>query len=71
VSRRLGIGLLWLGVLVRAAGGRLLSPLAGGSGWADVWKARRTWMRGYPPGEAAGPSTAELGSPSPAPPGGR
>ncbi|MGH3736265.1 MAG: glycosyltransferase family 2 protein [Micromonosporaceae bacterium] len=38
--RRVGLGLLAGGVLLRA----LLSP-----GWREVWRARRVWLSGWPP----------------------
>jgi GT2 family glycosyltransferase len=48
VRRPLGIALLWLGVGVRAllASGR---RRRGHVMWPETWKARGTWLRGYPP----------------------
>ena len=66
--RRLGLALLWLGVGVRAVGGLVRSPVARRSGWIAVWKARRTWMRGYAYRESAAASTAELSVTRHAPP---
>ena len=66
--RRLGLALLWLGVGVRAVGGLVRSPVARRSGWIAVWKARRTWMRGYAYRESAAVSTAELSVSRHAPP---
>jgi GT2 family glycosyltransferase len=40
-ARTLGLGLLLAGVALRA--------LRGGSMWPVVWRARRAWLRGYPP----------------------
>lgn len=58
-QRPLGVGLLWLGVGLRALlarVGRLGSPAgAGRAMWRGVWRERRSWLQGYP---ASGPGRA-------------
>jgi N-acetylglucosaminyl-diphospho-decaprenol L-rhamnosyltransferase len=50
-KRQLGLGLLWLGVGLRALLGSVgqRDSESGGGLWRGVWRARRTWLRGYPP----------------------
>ena len=56
--REAGIALVLLGVGARALVARLLARRASArlDAWRDVWRARRTWLRGYPD---AAPSTPE------------
>ncbi|HEY7603504.1 MAG TPA: glycosyltransferase family 2 protein [Gaiellaceae bacterium] len=60
-KRELGLGLLWAGVGLRslaatAAGQRSKS---GPGLWRGVWRARRTWIRGYPPVAEPTPVSSE------------
>ncbi|MGH3072194.1 MAG: glycosyltransferase family 2 protein [Gaiellaceae bacterium] len=53
--RELGIGLLLAGVGLRALAPRSLQGKNGGqpSAWREVWRARRSWLEGYPQPEHA------------------
>jgi hypothetical protein len=50
-KRELGLGLLWTGVGLRALAATLARRRSeSGPGlWRGVWRARRAWIRGYPP----------------------
>jgi GT2 family glycosyltransferase len=48
VERPLGLGLLWLGVGLRALFARVGSNSESRSAWPQVWQARRRWLAGYP-----------------------
>jgi GT2 family glycosyltransferase len=46
--RHVGLALLWAGVGLRAALGKLPGPMATGAQWIPVWRARGEWLHGYP-----------------------
>lgn len=49
----LGVGLMWLGVALRLTAAQLAAPFTGPRGhdraayWSEIWRARRTWLKGY------------------------
>jgi hypothetical protein len=47
-SRPIGLGLLWLGVGLRALFANVTPRAGGHSEWHRVWRARRRWFAGYP-----------------------
>jgi GT2 family glycosyltransferase len=47
-ERPLGLGLLWVGIGLRALVARVSSDRGSRSEWSVVWRARRRWFAGYP-----------------------
>ena len=54
-KRELGLGLLWAGIGVRALMAAVRPGHVGASKWREVWRARRSWLKGYPDPSATGP----------------
>jgi hypothetical protein len=51
-QRQVGLGLLWLGVGLRALVANVTPRAGRQSGWSQVWGARQRWLAGYPPVDA-------------------
>jgi len=60
VRSRVGLGLVALGVGLRALRARVRDGTAGESGWPTLWSARREWLKGWDEADVGPPVESSL-----------